>query len=170
MKNIAQSMLTSFFLAGAVLAGPPAMAQEQTLTFQVVAHTTETHDMFVPGQPEHQVGIAAFRGLAIFPDGQIANHWYSGSFDFIKGSGEIRGYALWVFKDGAKISAAYSGTAKAVAGGGITFTAQYTNVTGAGRFANLRGEGTFAGQRVDYFKQGGDTYFTGTLRLAPEKK
>jgi hypothetical protein len=170
MTNIAQRTLTSLIIACAVMTGLPAVAQEQTLTFQAVAHSTESHDMLVPGQPEHQIGIAAFRGLAIFPDSQIANHWYSGTFDFIKGSGGIRGYALWVFKDGAKISAAYNGTAKAVPGGGITFTAQYTDVTGTGRFANMRGEGTFTGHRVDYFKQGGDTYFTGTLKLAPKTK
>ncbi len=168
MRAISQRAL--IFVVFALLLGGPAVAQEQTLNFQVVAHTTESHDLLVPEQPEHRIGLVSFRGLAIFADGQIANHWYSGTFDFTKGSGEIRGYALWVFKDGTKLSAAYRGEAKPASGGGVTFSARYTDVTGTGRFAKLRGEGTFEGQRIDYFKQGGDTYFRGTLMLAPEKK
>jgi hypothetical protein len=161
----ARNVFAALILACALALSGPLAAQERTLTFQVVAHTTESHDLIVPEQPEHRIGIVSFRGLAIFPDGQIANHWYSGVFDFIKGSGAISGYALWVFKDGAKLSAAYSGEAKAASGGGITFTARYGNVSGTGQFKDVSGEGSFEGQRIDYFKQGGDTYFRGSLKL-----
>jgi hypothetical protein len=148
-----------------LVAAGEARAQAQVLDFQVVAHTTAVHSLPIPGRDGHEIGVAAFRGLAIFPGDQIASHWYSGNFDFVKGSGRIAGYALWQFEDGSRIEATYSGEAKAAADGGITFTAQYKDIVGTGRYAGMRGEGTFAGRRVDFLKQGGDTYFRGKLTL-----
>ena len=98
-----------------------ARAGEQILEYQLVAHATEVHATSVPGQEDHEMGVTTFRGLAVFHDGRIANHWYTGTFDFVEGSGPIGGYALWVFDDGARLQARYTGTAKATADGGITF-------------------------------------------------
>ncbi len=140
-------------------------AEEQSLEFQAITHTTAVHSVPILGQDGHEVGVAAFRGLAIFPDEGIASHWYSGNFDFVNGSGKIEGYAQWQFDDGSRIEASYSGEAKAAADGGITFAAQYKEVVGTGRYAGLRGEGTFTGRRVDFLKQGGDTYLKGKLTL-----
>jgi hypothetical protein len=159
--------LACLAVACGLLAGGAAQAAEQTLEYQVVAHTTEAHSLPVPGQSGHAVGIAAFRGLAIFADGTVASHWYSGHFDFVDGSGRIQGYALWVFDDDSRLEAAYVGEATA-ADAGITFTGTHSDVTGTGRFAGVQGEGRFTGRRVDHLDQGGDTYFRGTLTLTSE--
>jgi hypothetical protein len=166
MRRVLASLVVCCWL---VTAGG-ASAQEQVLDFQVVAHTTAVHSLPTPGRAGHEIGVAAFRGLAIFPGDRIASHWYSGNFDFVKGSGPIAGYALWQFEDGSRIEAAYSGEAKAAADGGITFSAQYKEVVGTGRYAGFRGEGTFTGRRVDFLKQGGDTYFRGRLTLSAVAK
>ena len=76
-------------------------AEAVTLSFQLVAHPVEVHTIEVPGQPGRVVGIASFRGIAIFDDGRIAHHSYAGTFDFLNGAGAIRGYARWTFDDGS---------------------------------------------------------------------
>jgi hypothetical protein len=146
--------------------GHMARAQEQTIEFQVIAHTTTVHALPAPGRADHSIGVAEFHGLAILTDGQIAQHSYSGTFDFIKGSGQIRGYALWAFEDGSRLEASYVGQATAAANGGITFTAKYNNVRGSGRYAGVRGDGMYQGRRVQFIDKGGDTYFRGTLKLS----
>jgi hypothetical protein len=153
-------------LAGLLAAvGHPASADQRTLAYQVVVHATETHALPVPGQDGHEIGVAAFRGLAIFDDGRIANHWYSGSFDFVDGGGQFHGYMLWAFEGGSELRAAYRGQANPIEGGGITFEGTHSDVTGTGGYDGVTGEGTFAGRRVDNLGDGGDTYYRGTLTL-----
>ena len=160
----------STLILGVALASASVGAAEQTLQFQVVAHIKETKALSVPGRAGHKVGIAAFHGLAIMESGEIAQHWYSGSFDFVDGAGRFQGYAQWTFEDKSRLDAAYVGEAKAAPDGGITFNATYSDVTGAGRFAGIRGKGSFAGRRFDPLKGGGDTYFRGTLELTTARK
>lgn len=148
-----------------------ARAEDQTLQYHAVVHATEVHTMSVPGQETHEIGVAGFRGLAIFEDGRIANHWYSGTLDFVEGSGRIEGYALWVFEDGARLHSRYSGTAKATAEGGITFEGRHADLTGSGAYAGVRGEGSFGGERINHLRgDEGDTYQRGVLKLSPLPK
>jgi len=142
-----------------------ALADERTLAYHAVVHITETHALPVPGRDGHEIGLAAFRGLAIFDDGRIANHWYSGSFDFVDGGGQFQGYMLWAFEDGSELRATYRGRAEPAEGGGITFEGTQSDVTGAGSYDGVTGEGSFAGRRVDHLGQGGDTWYRGTLTL-----
>ena len=136
-----------------------------TLSYQAIVHTTEVHQIAVEGRPDHAIGIAAFRGLAIFDDGRIANHWYAGHFEFEKQSGPIAGQALWVFEDGSTLRASYAGKAIAADGGGISFTGQHSAIAGTGAYDRASGSGTFEGRRVDHLEDGGDTYYSGTLDL-----
>lgn len=87
-------------VAMAAPAPPVAHAAEQELGYHLVVHVTDLQSLPVPRQDGHLVGNAAFDGIAIFDDGRIANHQYTGSFDFFDGEGTFRGYALWVFEDG----------------------------------------------------------------------
>jgi hypothetical protein len=158
-------LLTAISMGAAFTGG--ARAEERTLEYRAVVHATEVHTTSVPGQEGHEVGVAAFRGLAIFDDGRIANHWYSGTLDFVEGSGPIEGYALWVFDDGARLRSRYSGTAKATAEGGITFEGRHAELTGSGAYAGVRGEGSFAGERINHLRgDEGDTYQRGVLKLS----
>lgn len=136
-----------------------------TLSYQAIVHTAEVHQIAVEGRPDHAIGIAAFRGLAIFDDGRIANHWYAGHFEFEKQSGPIAGQALWVFEDGSTLRASYAGKAIAADGGGISFTGQHSAIAGTGAYDRASGSGTFEGRRVDHLEDGGDTYYSGTLDL-----
>lgn len=151
-----RTLLASILLCCLALAPAPAGAEGTLLEFQAVAHASEVHAAPVEGREGHAVGVAVFRGLAIFPGEEVAGHWYGGTFDFVDGSGRIEGYARWVFDDGSRLEAAYAGRTRAAADGGVTFEARYRDVAGTGRFAGLTGEGGFAGRRVDSLRKGGD--------------
>ena len=151
---------------GCALGATHASAADITLSYQAIVHTTEVHDIPVEGVSGRAIGIAAFRGLAIFEDGRIANHWYAGHFDFQEQSGPIAGHALWVFEDGSTLRASYAGEAVAAQGGGITFTGRHSAVTGTGAYDGATGSGTFEGRRVDHLQDGGDTYDSGMLDLS----
>jgi hypothetical protein len=142
-----------------------ARAADLTLSYQAIVHATEVHQIAVEGRPDHAIGIAAFRGLAIFEDGRIANHWYAGHFEFDKQSGPIAGQALWVFEDGSTLRASYAGKATAANGGGISFSGRHSAVAGTGAYEGASGGGSFEGRRVDHLQDGGDTYYRGTLEL-----
>ena len=113
----------------------------------------------------HLVGVAAFRGLAIFPDAVVAVHRYDGWFDLDGGSGDYRGYALWRFDDGSEIRAEYGGTVKELAGSDFEIEATIQVTSGTGRFAGATGKGTFTGPRIEPIEVGGSTYLKGTLTL-----
>jgi hypothetical protein len=153
-------------LAGCAFGAASAGAADLTLSYQAIVHATEVHDIPVEGEPGHALGMAAFRGLAIFADGRIANHWYAGHFDFQEQSGPIAGHALWVFEDGSTLRASYAGEARAAQDGGIAFTGRHGEITGTGAYAHATGSGTFEGRRVDHLHDGGDTYYRGTLELS----
>lgn len=157
------------WLAVAVLTAMPmraALAEAVTVDYQLVVHASEVHQLGIPGQPGHVVGIAAFRGIAIFDDGRLAQHWYAGSFDFVDGAGEFQGYARWVFDDGSELRSRYRGKADALSDGGITFAGTHDDVSGTGAYERVEGRGSFEGSRVDYLQDGGETYQRGRLELA----
>ncbi len=143
---------------------PTAQAAEQTLGYHLVVHVTDLQSLPVPGQPGHEVGIAAFDGIAIFDDGRLANHAYAGSFDFVGGEGTFRGYALWTFEDGSTLSSSYVGEAKATADG-ISLEGTHSDIAGTGAFEGASGQGHFTGSRIDHLNTGGDTHHRGTLTL-----
>lgn len=139
-------------------------AAEQTLGYDLVVHVSDLQTLPVPGRDGHEVGIAAFDGIAIFDDGRIANHRYAGSFDFINGEGSFRGYALWAFGDGSQLTSSYEGEAKA-SGDGIALEGRHSDLAGTGSFEGATGEGSFTGARIDHLDTGGDTYHRGVLML-----
>jgi len=165
-SSLTLSRAVAIALAGVVCGNSDVRAEDLTLTYQAVVHTTEWHALALEGKPGHEVGIAAFRGITIFDDGRIANHRYSGHFDFEERTGSFAGYALWVFEDGSTLEAAYSGEAIAAADGGITFTGTHTSITGTGEYAGATGNGRFEGRRVDHLEDGGDTWYRGELDLS----
>jgi hypothetical protein len=157
--------LAAALAAGCALGAAQASAADLTLSYQAIVHATEAHQIAIEGRPDHAIGIAAFRGLAIFEDGRIANHWYAGHFEFERQSGPIAGQALWVFEDGSTLRASYAGKAVAADDGGISFTGQHSGIAGTGAYEGAAGSGTFEGRRVDQLQDGGDTYYRGKLDL-----
>jgi hypothetical protein len=143
----------------------PARAESVTLDYQLVVHTSEVHHLDIAGQPGHVVGIASFRGIAIFDDGRLAQHSYAGGFDFVDGAGEFHGYARWVFDDGSELQSRYTGAADPQPDGGITFKGDHSDLTGTGIYESVAGKGSFEGRRIDALEGGGETYQRGRLVL-----
>jgi hypothetical protein len=156
--------LATAALAAAILAAWSADAAERELSWRAAVHAAEEHELPVPGEENHALGVAAFQGLAFFDDGTVASHRYSGHFDFTGGSSSIIGYAIWTFEDGSTLRARYRGEATA-AGEGITFKGSYSDVTGDGRFEGATGSGSFEGRRLDPSADGGDTWLDGRLEI-----
>jgi len=148
-----------------VLTAYGARAETIELSYQAVMQVHASHAAPVLDQPHHVVGIAAFRGIAVFSEGEIAVHRYDGWFDLENGSGRFHGYALWRFDDGAEIRAAYDGKASRAGTGKVEVEAKFHGVSGTGRFAGASGEGSFAGRRLEPVDRGGSTYLNGTLTL-----
>jgi hypothetical protein len=143
----------------------PADAKELNEAYEAVMHIQSSHSMPVLDDGDHVVGIAAFRGIAIFPEDNIAGHRYDGWFDLTKGSGTFHGYALWTFEDGSELRADYSGEARDAGADGFFVAAKFRDFSGTGRFKGATGEGSFAGRRLDSIDKGGSTYLKGKLRL-----
>lgn len=162
MRHFCRSAVIILTLTVASL---PAMAESVTMSYQAITHIRSAHSMPVLDIPNHSVGVAAFRGLAIFPKQQIAVHRYDGWFDLTDGSGKFHGYALWLFDDKSEIRAAYDGKARKLDGEGFAVEATFRDFTGTGRFSGITGEGEFKGRRVEPIENGGSTYLEGTLSL-----
>lgn len=145
---------------------PSAHAETFERAYEAVMHVRNAHAMPVLDSENHVVGTGAFKGLAIFADGEIAIHRYDGWFDLTAGSGKFHGYALWRFDDGSEIKAAYEGTVQDTATKGFIVEARIRDVSGTGRFAGASGEGVFQGRRLEPIDQGGTTHLTGILRLS----
>ena len=157
-----------FFLGILLLflaATTPSRAEEITLDYQAVMHVRSSDSFPVLDDKSHIIGIAQFRGLAIFPGDNVVVHRYEGWFDLVRGSGKFHGHAMWTFDDGAILEAAYDGQARASEDGSISVSATFHDFTGTGRFGNVSGSGSFSGRRLDDFKHGGSTYVKGRLVL-----
>jgi len=121
--------------------------------------------------PGHLVGVGAFRGIAIFDaenpstPAEIAVHRYDGWFELRDGNGPFHGHALWTFKDGSTLRAAYEGRAENASDTGVDVSAEFHDFQGTGRFAGVDGEGSFKGRRLVPIEAGGGTYLRGALRL-----
>lgn len=150
-------------LLGGLLAHGPTGAAD--LAYQAVMHVRTTHSAPVLDSKDHVIGVAAFRGLAIFDDGAVAVHRYDGWFDLQAGVGPFHGYALWQFEDGSTLRARYDGAARPTGGGSVAVEARLHDITGTGRFAGTAGTGTFTGRRLDSIEDGGSTHLTGVLTL-----
>ncbi|WP_136659835.1 hypothetical protein [Nitratireductor sp. XY-223] len=157
-----QLLLAAILILAAVV---PPRAETLSLDYQAVMHVRSSTAVPVLDDAAHLVGIAEFRGLAIFADGTVAVHRYDGWFDLEEGSGKFHGYALWTFSDGSELRAPYSGAATATGDGGVAVEATFEGFTGSGRFAEATGTGEFSGRRLDAIDKGGSTYLDGKLAI-----
>ena len=128
-------------------------------------HVRSTQAPPVLGDTSHVVGIAEFRGLAIFDGSKVTIHRHDGWFDIEDGSGSFHGYALWTFEDGSEIRAPYSGTVRPAGMNGVQVEATFESLSGSGRFEGATGAGGFMGRRLDAIDKGGSTYLKGKLTI-----
>ncbi len=163
MKSIKMAMILIFFISG------PAFSETVTRDYQAVMHVSKSHAFPVLDRSDHVVGIGAFRGLAIFANGEVVVHRYEGWFDLSDGSGTFHGYASWRFEDGSEIRASYDGSALNPTATGVDVKARFHNFSGTGRFANASFEGAFEGRRLEAIEVGGSTYLKGRLEITAKK-
>lgn len=140
-------------------------AAELNREYEAVMHVRSSNATPILDDKTHVVGIASFRGLAVFSPDDIAVHRYEGWFDLKTGAGAFHGYALWTFDDGAQLRADYSGEARDAGDEGFLVSATFRGFSGTGRYKGVTGTGSFAGRRVDAIEQGGSTYLKGKLML-----
>jgi hypothetical protein len=140
-------------------------AGELKLAYQAVMQAGKSDAAPVLDDKKHLIGIAAFRGIAIFAGEQLALHRYDGWFDLGEGGGSFGGHAAWNFDDGSTLRAQYEGRAEAEAGDRAAVSARLFGFSGTGRFEQVSGEGSFAGQRFEKISKGGVTYLKGSLVL-----
>lgn len=160
MARVILTLVIFWVAAGA------ASAQMVERNYQAMMQVRQSHAFPVLDDADHLVGVAEFRGLAIFDNGEVAVHRYVGWFDMTKGSGEFSGYALWTFDDGSSLRAPYSGSANDIGPTNFGISANVRDITGTGRYEGASGSGTFAGRRLEPIDVGGSTYLLGTLSIA----
>jgi len=131
---------------------------------QFVWHSTKWESIEVGDVPGHILGVAEFKGLAFFEDGEVATASEVSIFDQTNGRGRIEGYVLFTFGDGATQVIAIQGNDGAAQEGKKAFEGSYSYTRGSGRFEGLKGGGTFTGKYYDDVKSGYDN-FTGSYRL-----
>ena len=134
-------------------------------SYQAVMHVHDSHAKPVLDQPDHVVGIGAFRGLATFKNGDVAIHRYDGWFDLTKGTGKFHGYALWRYEDGSELRAAYDGSANKSGNNVFEVKARFHSFRGTGQYSGVSGKGSFSGRRFEPIEKGGSTLLNGTLTL-----
>ncbi|MCF3934535.1 hypothetical protein L1787_14085 [Acuticoccus sp. M5D2P5] len=159
---IRASLAIAFFAATTI----GASADPVERAYRALMQVREVETIDVMGDTDHQIGVAAFRGLALFDDGEVALHRYEGGFDLTDGSGHFYGYALWRFDDGSEITARYEGEARAEDPNDFEVEARIADIRGTGRFEGAVGSGTFAGKRIDPIADGGSTFLRGELTLS----
>ena len=152
--------------AGLLYASTGVQAESVTRTYQAVMHVTHAETMEVLDEPGHVVGIAQFRGLALF-DGEPMEHRYAGWFETVDGVGDFRGTARWELPDGT-LEARYHGTLDERAADDFEFEAEFSEFFGTGAYLDASGEGRFRGRRMAEVSKGGTTYLEGTITLELE--
>jgi hypothetical protein len=143
-----------------------ANAAEMQLAYEAVMHEEKSRAAPVLDDKKHVIGIAAFRGIAIFPEDELVSHRYDGWFDLNDGSGMFHGYALWTFADGSTLRAIYEGEASGEADGSAEVSMQFRDFSGTGRYESVSGDGSASGRRLEPINKGGNTYLKGTLKLS----
>jgi hypothetical protein len=144
----------------AALAIPAHAASPIPVSFRLVWHNTKWESVEVGDEPGHILGVAEFKGLAFFEDGEVATTSEVSVFDQTDGHGGAKGYVVLTFNDGATQVIALQGADQDGA-----FKGSYSYARGSGRFEGIEGEGAFTGEYYDEVKSGYNI-FTGSYALA----
>ena len=140
-------------------------AQDKKLSWRAVTHNNEVQFIKVGDVDGHIMGVAKFRGLAFFDDGEVGGTGYTVNFDYTNGSGPFNGHATLAFKDGSRIWLRFEGNSVKGDDGVTRFGGEYTPTFGEGTYEGVKGTGEFKGQRVSLMEGGGETYYDASLSL-----
>ncbi len=143
------------------------LARAETEKGRDIHHTIKIETIKVGDVPNHIVGVAEFKGLVFYDNGEVATVSGVTIFDYINGSGPAQGYELRTFEDGSQQVHKWQGNTTVIQEGEIhLFEGTFSYIQGTGRFAEIKGSGTYSYR--GFGEVGGYNDFTGTYTL-PEK-
>jgi len=148
---------------------PGAQAGEKTLKYKVTNYLTNLEVVPVPDVEKHVVGVYERRGVAMYENGETGAFHTRGTFDFVKGLGDYKGYCDISFADGSSYMTNYQGTATMVKGKKLSKgTGVYFK--GTGRYEGIKGKFSFTIKSITPYtkdKTKGDSIVevTGTYTL-----
>ena len=162
------------FLITALMLVPAAQAGEKTIKYKVFHYITKSEVVPVPDMEKHFVGVYERRGVAVYENGETAAFHTRGTFDVVKGQGEMMGYCNISFADGSSYMTKYQGTITTAKGKKLS-TSKGTGVyfKGTGRYEGIKGKFSLTGRKItpytkDKTKADMVTEVTGTYTL-PKK-
>ena len=162
------------FLIAALVLIPAAQAGEKTIKYKVFHYITKSEVVPVPDVEKHVVGVYERRGVAMYENGETAAFHTRGTFDVVKGQGEMMGYCNISFADGSTYMTKYQGTITTAKGEKLS-TSKGTGVyfKGTGRYEGIKGKFSLTSRKItpytkDKTKSDMVTEVTGTYTL-PKK-
>ena len=151
---------------------PTTQAGEKTIKYKVINYLTKVEVVPVPDVEKHVVGVYERRGVAMYENGETGAFHTRGTFDFVKGQGDFKGYCNISFADGSTYMTNYQGTTTMVKGKKLgKGTGVYFK--GTGRYEGIKGKFSLTSRKITSYtkektKSDMVTEVTGTYTL-PKK-
>jgi hypothetical protein len=162
--------LVSFCVSGWILTSGASIGANETVSFREVFHGTKYEEVEVGDEPGHVLATGEGRGLAFFPNGEVATSVGVFTGDFREQESTVRGYETFTFVDGSTQVIQWEGTVKQdKSGKSVRYEGRFSYVKGTGRFAGITGGGTYTGRGFDVFAPGAGGYddYVGSYELPP---
>jgi hypothetical protein len=155
-----RSIVTLTAMASLGLCTAGAAQADETLKFRVIQHATAAQTQEVGDVDGHTMTVVSYSGLASLADGSVGTINFTGTTDYIKGSGTFTGYFKLTLKDGSTIT--YKGTNIPARLEGTTTNfsqAPFSIQRGTGRFDGAKGDGAGSGARLTPLTAGAEVYY-----------
>jgi hypothetical protein len=138
---------------------------DEVLKFRIIAHLTAIQTQDVGDVDGHTLSVVRYSGLASFPDGSVGTVNFTGTADYIKGSGTNLVYYNLSLKDGSVVRYRAAGTAKLEGTTTIFPDAPISVLGGTGRFEGAKGDGTGSGARLTPLAAGAELYLDDVINV-----
>jgi hypothetical protein len=141
--------------------GRSGIAQaDETLKFRVITHATAAQTQEVGDVDGHTMTVVSYSGLASLADGSVGTTNFTGTTDYIKGSGTYTGYWKLTLRDGSTITYKSTNVPARLEGTVTNFPqAPVSILRGTGRFDGAKGDGTGSGARLTPLATGAEVFY-----------
>ncbi len=163
LKEFVSPCLTFWIVIGGV-----SVAATEAVSFREVFHGTKYEVVEVGDEPGHVVATGEGKGLAFFPDGEVATSVGVFTGDIQENESIVRGYETFTFLDGSIQMIQWEGTVKRdESSKAFLYEGRFSYVKGTGRFEGITGSGTYTGRGFEAIAPGSGGYddYTGTYEL-----
>jgi hypothetical protein len=138
---------------------------DEVLKFRIFAHANAVQTQDVGDVDGHTMSMVRFSGLASFPDGSVGTVSYTGTSDYVKGSGTYSVYYNLTLKDGSSLWYKSTGPAKLDGTTTIFPDAPLSVLRGTGRFEGAKGDGSQSGARLTPLAAGAELYVDAVINV-----